>query len=148
MSNSRKSNKVVRKRGVFVEEVEEVQKVDRRGNVRLRMQPVRKDPPSPKQMQPQSQKRARWKSPSPEASGSNHYFQKSKTSKVRTVWTNYICKLNLLNRARTTFSGNGYPKGSHFCNYCSNWKVDWMMACAVNADQAMDTFAVQTASVT
>ena len=148
MPNSRKSTKLTGKRRALVEELEEVQKVDRRGNVRLRMQPMRKDPPLPKRMLPQSQKRARWKSPSPEASGSNDYFQKPKTSKVRTVWTYYICKLKLLNRTRTTFSENGWPKGSPFCNICLNWKDNQMMACAVNADQEMGTFAVQTASVT
>ena len=69
----------------FVEEVEEVQTVDRRGNVRVHMKPVRKDPPLPKQTPPPSQKRARWKSLSPEPSGSGHYFSKPKTSKVRTA---------------------------------------------------------------
>jgi hypothetical protein len=94
MSNSRKSNKMGKKRRAFVEELEEVEKVDRRGNVRVHMQLVRKDPGLPKQMSSHDQKRARLKSPSPEASGSKNLIQKLKTSKVGTVLSN-IC-INLI----------------------------------------------------
>jgi hypothetical protein len=82
MSNTKRIEKTARKRRVIVQEVEEVQKVDRRGNVKVNLRPVRKDPPAPKQSPPHNQKRVRWKSPSPVASGSDHYFQRHRTSKV------------------------------------------------------------------
>jgi hypothetical protein len=82
MSNTPKKQKTVRKRKVIVQEVEEVQKVDRRGNSKVSLRPVRKNPAVPKQIPPHNQKRARLKSPSPVASGSDHYFQRQKPSKV------------------------------------------------------------------
>jgi hypothetical protein len=41
MSNIRKPNKAARKGKPKVQEMEEVQTVDRRGNVRIKMRPVR-----------------------------------------------------------------------------------------------------------
>ena len=69
----------------MVQEVEEIQTVDRRGNIKYRMQAVQQDQPAPKQTLPHNQKQARLKSPSPVASGSKHHFQKHKTSKVCTM---------------------------------------------------------------
>src|ERR1019366_1092379 len=85
--NTRRLNKTTKKGRPRVQEVEEVQKVDRRGNIRVSMRPVRKDPPAPKKTPPRNQKRARWKSPSPVASGSNHNFQRLRISKVCIKWT-------------------------------------------------------------
>jgi hypothetical protein len=86
MSNTRRTNKAVRAGRVIVRELEEVKIVDRRGNVKVSMQPVRKDPPATTETPRRNQKHARWKSPSPGASGSNHstipYFQRSRASKV------------------------------------------------------------------
>jgi translation initiation factor 2 alpha subunit (eIF-2alpha) len=82
MPNTRRIEKTVRKRRVVVQEVEEVQKVDRRGHIKVSLRRVRKDPPAPIQTPPRNLKRARWKSPSPVASGSDHIFQRQKASKV------------------------------------------------------------------
>jgi hypothetical protein len=65
-----------------VQELEEVETVDRRGKARIKMQPVQQDPPAPMKTPPRNQKRARWKSPSPVPSGSKHHFRRPKTSKV------------------------------------------------------------------
>jgi hypothetical protein len=75
MSNIRKVNKAAKKGKARVQEVEEVQTVDRRGNVRFKMRPVQHAPvalPASKHTPSRNNKQTRLKSPSPVASGSRH----------------------------------------------------------------------------
>jgi hypothetical protein len=76
-------NKIIGKKRVKVQEVEEVETRDRRGKVKVTLRPVKKTQPPPKQPSPNnpaSQKHVRHNSPSP--SGSNPRSRKPKTSKV------------------------------------------------------------------
>ena len=69
------------KKRVKVEEVEEVETVDRRGKIRLTMRPVKHDQPAYKQPSPNKKSSIR-KSTSPVPGGSGHHFQKPRMSKV------------------------------------------------------------------
>ena len=80
MSNSRKSKSGNKKR-VKVEEVEEVETVDRRGRIRLTLQPVKHDQLTRKKTATNKKPVTR-KSLSPVACGSSDPVKKSSGSKV------------------------------------------------------------------
>ena len=82
MSSSKKLKKSGSRKRVKVEEVEEVMKVDRRGRMKLTMQPVKKDLPTLKTPLPHKVKLTARKTLSPKAGGSKHSFTKPRLSKV------------------------------------------------------------------
>jgi hypothetical protein len=86
MSNPKRFSKTVRKARHRVQEMEEVETVDRRGKVRVKMQPVKQKSPATKGTPTRGPKRPRWNSPSPMksplASESVHPIQKLKATKV------------------------------------------------------------------
>lgn len=73
-----------------MKELEEVQSVDKKGNVKVKLRQVKQKRPGTETPTPsRSQKPLKWKSPSPMkspvASGSDHPITKLKVSKVRYV---------------------------------------------------------------
>lgn len=84
MSNTRKISKSGKKRGSRVVEMEDVQKVDRRGKTHFLSRKVKQHKSILKKTPPLNPKQPRWRSPSPVpvASGSDHLFPKPKASKV------------------------------------------------------------------
>jgi hypothetical protein len=86
MSKSR-SNRSIGKKRVKVVEVEEVETVDRRGNIRTTMQKVKQNRPTHKQSHLEN------KSPttgSPVVHGSMHQFEKLRASKVCILFNYFI----------------------------------------------------------
>jgi hypothetical protein len=85
MSNTQKLNKKVQKRRAKVQEVEDVEVVDRRGNIKPGFRDVPrevKSTKSPKDPLANSRKRPRQKSPSPVAGGSTDHTWHPRKSKV------------------------------------------------------------------
>jgi hypothetical protein len=95
MSSSKKINKSV-KRTIKVEEVEAVEKKDRRGRTRVAMQKV-KHPKSAKQETPvESRKPKSRESPSPVACGSEQGAESAKQPKVSKVRHFFACRIQTL----------------------------------------------------
>jgi hypothetical protein len=83
MSNTQRFNeRGKRKRALTVEELEEVEIVDRRGNVRVDFQPVKQQPTSNPPTPRRQPKRPYQKSLSPTAAGSHQSPRKPRTTKV------------------------------------------------------------------
>jgi hypothetical protein len=82
MSNSQRTNLTIKKRRARVEEVEDIEVVDRRGKVKSSLKPVKKGAPLPRENVSGSRKKPRHKSPSPVACGSPNYTRPQRISKV------------------------------------------------------------------
>lgn len=148
MSNSRKINQLAdkrraatkaKKRQAEVEEYEEVEIVDRRGNVRIDLQRVHQQA-QPNPTTPSRSKRARQKSPSPIASGSKQSSRKPRKTKVcapASVCPSNIVLLTFYIRVKTIICGSGCSSERHFCTSCLNKRVQMEMGHVMNAAQMM-----------
>jgi hypothetical protein len=92
MSSSKKINKSV-KRKVNVEEVEAVEKKDRRGRIKMVMQRVKHPKLAKKETPMESRKPKTRRSPSPVACGSVHGSESAKQSKVSKVCNLFACEI-------------------------------------------------------
>src|SRR5882757_1499953 len=159
-SNTKKTAKKPRR---FVQEMEEVQFKDKRGNIKFELRPKKLSPkrsPVSNRTPLHNQKRRRLKSPSPVASGSHIPsdipIRKPKPSKVCIIYIH----VNLLiieccakcyvypTRVKMTFCENGSLKGRPFCNFCLTWKVQQVMGLAASAKNELANFDAWTASAT
>jgi hypothetical protein len=112
MSNSRRFNERVKKRRATVQELEEVESVDRRGVPKVGLRPVQ-EVPVPKSTSPGKRKRPRWKSPSPVASKSNQ--PKFRTGKVWAI--HLVCTLLMnLYQTQNDFLREWIPKRDSYLN--------------------------------
>jgi hypothetical protein len=92
MSSSKKVNKPVKKT-VKVEEVEVVQKRNRRGGVKLVMERVKPPKPAKQETLLKTKKPNKRKSPSPVAFESEHGAESAKRSKISKVCNYFACEI-------------------------------------------------------
>jgi hypothetical protein len=92
MSSSKKVNKPAKKI-VKVEEVEVVQKRNRRGRVKLVMEPVKQPKPAAQKTSLKSKNPNTRKSPSPVAFESDHGVESAKQSKKSKVCNGFACQI-------------------------------------------------------